>query len=383
MVQWGQAVDGVISGERGSRGGAEGRQRPAVVGDLLGLEIPAASGVEHHVGHVAGEAGVGPVPPGQFHRVGVDLLHVDHGAARRQIKIAGIAAAEYQRLHRQSARGGQIRRVGDQLGDTAESSGRGEVAVGGHQHGDAAQTRQRGDRHHRAGAGVHQHADASALSHAYRDQASHYVVDTPVDGVVGVHAAVEQEELALGHRLGLFGDDAPQRDSGVIVDLAQPHQARQRAHGLNGQRAQRLVDAGDGVGGSAGDRRGQLGGLGDTVHDARTHCHTGLAGTGGRVRHRRDVVRAFGAAGEPLHPRRDGGPGDGGRLRPDNQPEVAGPDHHFVRLRLGRGAFDAPHRGGLPDVVDLADERQHRTGDVGQRHQLALDGEPAGHHPVV
>ena len=226
MVQWGQAVDGVVSGERGSRGGTEGRQRPPVVGDLLGLEIPAAFGVEHHVGHVAGEAGVRPVPPGQFHRVGVDLLHVDHGAAGGQIEIAGVAATEYQRLHRQSARGGQVRRVGDQLGDTSESGGLREVAVGGHQDGDAAQTRQCGDSHHRAGAGVHQHADASALTHADRDQAAHHIVDAPVDGVVGVHAAVEQQELAVGHGLSLLGDDAPQRDSGVIVDLAQPNQAR-------------------------------------------------------------------------------------------------------------------------------------------------------------
>ena len=62
---------------------------------------------------------------------------------------------------------------------------------------------------------------------------------------------------------------------------------------------------------------------------------------------------------------------------------MPGPDHHLVDIGLGRGAFDAPNRRGLADVIDLTDERQHRAGDIGERDQLALDGEAAGHHPVV
>ena len=62
---------------------------------------------------------------------------------------------------------------------------------------------------------------------------------------------------------------------------------------------------------------------------------------------------------------------------------MPGPDHRLVDVGVGRGTFDAAHRGRLTDVVDLADERQNRTGDVGQRDQLSLDGEAARHHPVV
>ena len=58
-------------------------------------------------------------------------------------------------------------------------------------------------------------------------------------------------------------------------------------------------------------------------------------------------------------------------------------DHEFVDVGLRRGPLDAAHRGGLPDVVDLADDRQHRAVDVGQRHEVAVDGKAAGHHPVV
>ena len=62
---------------------------------------------------------------------------------------------------------------------------------------------------------------------------------------------------------------------------------------------------------------------------------------------------------------------------------MAGPDHHLVHVGLGRRTFDSAHRGRLADVVDLAHERQHRAGDIGERDQLAIDGEAAGHHPVV
>ena len=62
---------------------------------------------------------------------------------------------------------------------------------------------------------------------------------------------------------------------------------------------------------------------------------------------------------------------------------MACPDQIFVDLGVGRCAPDTPHRGRLTDVVDLADESQHGTGDIGQRHQLAVDRETAGHHPVV
>ena len=58
-------------------------------------------------------------------------------------------------------------------------------------------------------------------------------------------------------------------------------------------------------------------------------------------------------------------------------------DEEFVDIGLRGGAFDAAHRGRLPDVVDLTDDGQHRAVDVGQRDQVAVNGKAAGHHPVV
>ena len=62
---------------------------------------------------------------------------------------------------------------------------------------------------------------------------------------------------------------------------------------------------------------------------------------------------------------------------------MAGAQQRLVDLGVGSRVADAADGGGLTDVVDLADERQHRAGDVGEGDQLAVDGEAAGHHPVV
>ena len=58
-------------------------------------------------------------------------------------------------------------------------------------------------------------------------------------------------------------------------------------------------------------------------------------------------------------------------------------DEVFEHLGVRRRPPDAAHRRGLADIVDLADERQYRAGDIGERHHLPVDGETAGHHPVV
>ena len=64
VMQRGQAVHRVVPGQCGCRGGAEGRQRPPVVGDLFGFEHTTADRVEHHERDVAGVTGVRPIPAG-------------------------------------------------------------------------------------------------------------------------------------------------------------------------------------------------------------------------------------------------------------------------------------------------------------------------------
>ena len=202
-----------------------------------------------------------------------------------QIQCAGVATAEHQGLHRQPARRRQIGRVGDDLGDSAESGGLGEVSVRRHQHRHTAQPGQRRNGHHRAGAGVHQDPDPGALPHTDLNEPAHHIVDTAIDGLIGVDASVEQQELAVGYRLRLLRNDAPQRDSGVVIDLTEPNQTWQGARGLDGEGADGLVGADHGIGRSAGDRHGQLGCLGDTVHHPRTQRHPGLTGIRRGVRH--------------------------------------------------------------------------------------------------
>ena len=169
----------------------------------------------------------------------------------------------------------------------------------------------------------------------------------------------------------------------MVVDLSEPDQSRQGAGCLDGQRAHRPVGGPDRVGRTAGDRYRQFGGFGYTVHDPGAQRHTGIGRIGRGIRHRLDIDRFGVAAGDPQHPVGDSGPGDGGRLRSDDQTEVAGPEHHLVDVGLGRGPFDTAYRRRLTDVVDLADECQHRAGDIAEGDQLTLDGEAAGHHPVV
>ena len=96
------------------------------------------------------------------------------------------------------------------------------------------------------------HADVVALAHPDVDEAAHHVVDAAVDGLVGVHAPVEEQELAVGRTAGLLGDDAAERDPGVVVDLAEPGSRGSVRSGLDGQCAHRLVGRDHRVGRTTG-----------------------------------------------------------------------------------------------------------------------------------
>ena len=70
-------------------------------------------------------------------------------------------------------------------------------------------------------------------------------------------------------------------------------------------------------------------------------------------------------------------------FEPTTNPEMPCADEEFVYVGLGGSALDPAHRGRLPDVVDFADDREHRAIDVGQRDEVAVNGKTAGHHPVM
>ncbi len=58
-------------------------------------------------------------------------------------------------------------------------------------------------------------------------------------------------------------------------------------------------------------------------------------------------------------------------------------DEEFVDVGLRCGPLDSAHRGRLANVVDFADDGQHRAADVRKGDQVAVDREAAAHHPVV
>ena len=87
--------------------------------------------------------------------------------------------------------------------------------------------------------------------------------------------------------------------------------------------------------------------------------------------------------GNPQHPIGNSWPSLVCGFGSDDQTEVTRTQAVLVYLGVGRCAPDTAHRGRLTDVVNLADESQYGTSDIGQRHQLTVDGETSGHHPVV
>ena len=385
MVQRGEAVHRVAAGQVGRRGGSERRQRPPVVRDLARDEL-TADRAERDEGEVPRQPRVGPVPAGQLDDVGIDLLHVhDLGDAVEvvEVQIPGLATAEHQDARFQFPGRGQIAGIGDDLGHPTQACRRREVGIRRHQHRDSAQPRQRGDGDQRAGPGFHQHADARTLTHSHLDEAAHHVVDATVHRLVGVHPSVEEQRLTLRGLVRLLTHDAPQRNPGVVVDLSQAGQPRQRAGGLHRERARGLVRRDERVGRRPGQAERHLGGRGPAVGQAGRQRHPALAGFGCLQGHRADTLGHRAALVEPAHPGSHRRPRLRGRLRPHNEPEMTGADEKFVHIGVGGGTFDAAYRGRLTDVVDLSDDGQHRTADVGQRHQIPVDRETAGHHPVV
>ena len=310
--------------------------------------------------------GLGRYQPGRSTTSGSIFSMSMTSASSGRSQVARLTAAEHQHAHVELARRLEVARVGDDVRYRAQPGRGHQVGVGWHQHRDRAEARERGDRDQRAGPGLHQHADVRALPHADLDQAADDVVDAAVHRLVGVHAAVEQQGLPVGQVAGLLGHEPAERDPGVVVDLAEPGKPGQGAIGLDNQRARRLVGGDERVGGRAGQAEDHLGGGGGAVGHPRAQRDTAFAALLGLQRHRRDAVGHVPGAVDPLDPLGDRGPGLRRRLRADDQSEMPCADEEFVDIGLRCGTLDPAHRGRLTDVVDLADDGQHRAVDVRQ-----------------
>ena len=133
------AVDGVARRERAGGGGAEGRHRPAPVGDPAGAPAVGAAGDEDH-GQVAGAAGIGAIPAGQGDLLGIDLLEIDRAGGERA-PLMGAAEDEEAAGERGADRGGGVgigqREVG--LADLERAPQRRRRGVGGEEDGDGAE----------------------------------------------------------------------------------------------------------------------------------------------------------------------------------------------------------------------------------------------------
>lgn len=249
-----------------------------MVGHVLHVELVAGTG-DQDVGQLAGQTRIRPVPGGQVDRGRIDLLHVHDVRTRGHVQTARVATAQHQHPMPGGGRTGQVLRIRDQQLRTGQFDLRGQFAAGRQQHRDRAEPRERRDGRQRAGPGLHHHADPGGRAHAERDQTAHHIVDALVDRLLGVHAVVEEEQVALRGAAGLLGEQAAQRDPGVRLDHAQPGEAGQRAGGLAGE----FDGAAQGLPGHALDGLAQagarLGEAAESVHGA------GQPGAGVAARH--------------------------------------------------------------------------------------------------
>ena len=163
------------------------------------------------------------------------------------------------------------------------------------------------------------------------------------------------------------------------ADLLQAHQPRQLGDRLAGE----LAHAAGGAPGGAEartrdpttDRPGQLDRVSEPVADRRSR---GYGAT--HLEHR---VGQLPVSLEPSGPGRNRRPRHRIGLGTDHQPEVSGRQRQLVDLGSRRGAADRADPGRRGDLIDGADDREDRAGDVGERKQALVDHKPSLEHPVV
>ncbi len=220
------------------------------------------------------------------------------------------------------------------------------------------------------------------LAHADRDQAADDIVDPLVDLPRAVGPILEQEEDVVRCAAHPLGDEQPERDPRVRLDLLQAAPAGA---------------AGPPPRGSARASRGRCGG---SRRPSSARCRVPTAPASSTPYPTRLPTRgdssAVGSSGislrpcgwvaltvAPTYPLGHGRPGDlvGGRA--DDEPEVAGLERELVDVGARGGQADRADSGRGGDLIHRPDHRQDRAVDVGQRQQPVVDHEAALEQTVV
>src|SRR5690606_4471848 len=154
----------------------------------------------------------------QLHGGDVESFEIDDVGAGLDVEVADVAATEDQ--HGKTGRDGRVEvlGIGDDLFDTTQSHGLGDVRSWRDEDGDAAEAGDRRDRRHRAGAHIHEDADVHRGTDAVVDESEDDVVDPLVHGLEGVDPVLEDEALPLRRLAADLGEQATDGDTGSRLD---------------------------------------------------------------------------------------------------------------------------------------------------------------------
>ncbi|SHW82125.1 Uncharacterised protein [Mycobacteroides abscessus subsp. abscessus] len=214
-----------------------------------------------------------------------------------------------------------------------------------------------------------------AGAHARGEQAAHHRVDADLVLAVRVAAVLVHEADVVGRLLRLLIEQERQRDSRVRIQFPDACQTRHLAR----HRAEHAPHVADRTCDGTGDHATGV----DQGLDALALSRRRRFGGRGCGVDFRDVLRLRALALGIPHPVSDERPGVRRRGTSHDQPEMPCVQSTFVDVRARCRAQDPAHRGRRGDLVDIADERQNRRCDVGERDRPSGDAESAPQHPVV
>jgi len=215
------------------------------------------------------------------------------------------------------------------------------------------------------------------------DEATYRVIDLVINRRVGVNPILEEKAFFPGRFVRLLGHQAAQRHLGVGLQPPEAGEPGKGAHGLRGDLPAAVRRPRRGVDQPQTHADAQFGQHTDRVTDMRRQPDSAIGPDTGVGLHRMHAVGPGPSTVLPQHPFSNGGPRLRGGCRSNDEPEVTCPQQHLGHLGTGGGPPDSSHGRGLADVIDLADEREDRTGDFRERDQRVIDHDAAGHHAVM